>query len=96
MLKLELPIIFSHYGNVDYLAKSMLCASLTNPTKRKILIGDSSNRDCALLSGWEPIKFDSINSALKTQFNENFRYVRGALHPIKKNQGDWLRYVFER
>lgn len=92
----ELPIIFSHYGNVDYLAKSMLCASLTNSTKRKILIGDSSNRDSALANGWEHIEFDSINSNLRAEFNLNFRYIRGASHPIVKNQGDWLRYVFER
>jgi hypothetical protein len=92
----ELPIIFSHYGNVDYLSKSMLCATLTNPTKRKILIGDSSNRDSALGNGWEHIEFDSITSNLRTEFINNFRYIHGALHPNVKNQGDWLRYVFER
>lgn len=93
---IDLPIIFSHYGNVDYLPKSMLCAKLTNPKKRKFLIGDSSNRDYALSNGWEHIEFNSINSDLRSQFNDNFRYVRGALHPIVKNNGDWLRYVFER
>ncbi len=92
----ELPLIFSHYGNIDYLSKSMLCASLTNPSKRKILIGDSSNRDSALSNGWEHINFDNINSDLRTQFNKNFKYVRGSHHTIVKNQGDWLRYVFER
>ena len=92
----DLPIILSHYGNVDYLAKSMLCATLTNPTKRKILIGDSSNRDSALSNGWEHIEFDSINSNLRNEFNNNFRYIHGKFHPIIKNQGDWLRYVFER
>ena len=92
----NIPIIFSHYGNIDYLSKSLLCASLTNPAKRKILIGDASNRDSALSNGWEHVLFTTLESDLRNDFNKNFSYVHGALHPTIKNQGDWLRYVFER
>ena len=90
------PIVFCHYGNVDYLAKALLCASLTNPSTRKILLGDSSNKYTALACGWEHFSMENINSMLRSSFNENFKYIRGPLHGITKNGGDWLRFVFER
>lgn len=92
----SLPIIFSHYGNVDYLAKSLLCSSITNPTKRKILIGDASNKYTALVNGWEHVLFQDVKSPVRDDFNKNFVYVRGKHHSIRKNDGDWLKFVFER
>jgi hypothetical protein len=92
----DFPIIFSHYGNIDYLAKSLLCASITNPAKRKILIGDRSNKYTAIANGWEHVAMDEIGSSLLEEFNRSFVYVRGKYHVINKNDGDWLRFVFKR
>lgn len=96
MSDLPSAIIFTHYGQSDYLARTLECATITNPGIRRVLIGDDTNRDLAVSAGWDHIHLDAVMSDLRTRFNEVFRWVQGPKHDPVKNGRDWLRYVFER
>ena len=93
---MTLPIVLTHYGNADYLERTLRCASLTNPSARRILIGDDSNRAAAAAQGWQHVDLDEIRSSLRDDFGKCFSHVQGKRHQHMKNGRDWLRYVFER
>ena len=89
-------LIFTHYGNSEYLEYTLRQATRSNPTMRCVLIGDEKNQTTALAAGWEHIQLKTLKSAKRDEFNARFRWIQGPLHhPVKGGQ-DWLRYVFER
>lgn len=90
------PIIFTHYGASDYLSRTLRCASVTNGNKRRILIGDSENKKVALRFGWEHFETAAFTSDLRSDFCRAFRPIRGKRYPLQVNNGDYLKYVFER
>jgi hypothetical protein len=89
-------IIYTHFGASDYLSRTLECASITNPSARRILIGDDQNRGIGYAAGWEFIAADEIRSCMRREFSEVFRWVQGKNHNPMTNGRDWLRYVFER
>lgn len=93
---MELPIILTHYGNSKYLGRTLTCASVTNPGKIRILIGDERNRDLARDHGWQHVQVDTIGSELRSEFDASFRHIQGRNHRHMKNGRDWLKFVFER
>jgi hypothetical protein len=95
-LDMTAPIIFSHYGASDYLSRTLRCAALTNENKRRIFIGDIHNREIALQCGWEHFESAALMSDLRSEFNRVFRPIRGKRYPLQINNGDHLKYVFER
>jgi hypothetical protein len=89
-------LIFTHYGNADYLAYTLRQGTRSNPEMRRILIGDEKNRATAIAAGWEHYLLRDLTSKKRDEFNARFRWVQGPKHqPIKGGQ-DWLRFVFER
>ena len=48
---MNLPIVFLHRGNQDFIQYSLLKATETNPDSKVYLIGDNSNRHLGSLSG---------------------------------------------
>ncbi len=93
---MRLPIIFSHYEVSDYLFQTLQCATLTNSSSRRVLLGDRSNRSLAEDAGWEHVDEDKIRSALRSDFLEHFQEISGKDHQNFKNGSSWLRYVSER
>jgi hypothetical protein len=89
-------IIYTHFGVSDYLSRTLECASITNPSARRILIGDDQNKNIAHAAGWEAIAAADVRSDMRREFSEAFRRVQGRNHNPIKNGRDWLRYVFER
>ncbi len=89
-------IIYTHFGVSDYLSRTLECASITNPSARRILIGDDQNMGIGYAAGWEFIAADEICSCMRSEFSEVFRRVQGKNFDPIRNQRDWLRYVFER
>jgi hypothetical protein len=90
------PIIFTHYGDVEYLARSLAAAKLTNPSKRLILIGDAANRQTALGAGWEHVHLDDYASELRREFLSVFRVIKGKAHISPPGDRNWVQYVVER
>jgi hypothetical protein len=95
-IRSEAPIIFCHYGNPSYLSYTLKCATLTNPGKRRILLGDESNKKVAQEHDWEHFYFECSISRLDSRFNSSFKHVQGIRHNPYKNGRDWLKFVFER
>jgi hypothetical protein len=89
-------IIYTHYGVSDYLSRTLGCASITNPSARRILIGDDDNRKAAREAGWDFVAADDLQSDQRRQFSEVFRWVQGKEHEPLKSGRDWLGYCFER
>jgi hypothetical protein len=90
------PIIFTHYGTSEYLSRTLRCATITNDDKRRILIGDSDNKTVAQRCGWEHFEGAAFTSDLRSEFGRAFRPIRGRRYPLQINNGDYLKYVFER
>lgn len=91
-----LPVIFTHYGNSEYLKYSLLCLKYTNPNSRLILLGDVSNRKVAKKCGWEHYNLIDYSDSLHNKFNYIFKHVQGKKHNHIRYGQDWLKYVFER
>jgi hypothetical protein len=89
-------IIFTHYGDSEYLSFTLRQATLSNPRMRRVLVGDEKNRETASHAGWEHVMFRHLVSAKRDQFNARFRWVQGPRHQPVKGGQDWLRFVFER
>lgn len=89
-------IIFSHYGNSDYLNFTLQCARITNQDARLVLLGDDSNLAVAERWGWEHYNFSNFKSSLLDRFDKVYKPVQGVKHQNIKGGKDWLRYVFER
>lgn len=90
------PLIFTHYGDTDYLTRTLEAARLTNPARRMILIGDQSNRQTALRAGWEHVGMDNCPSELRSAFLSCFQEIKGRSHISAKGTRNWLQYVSER
>jgi hypothetical protein len=90
------PIIFTHYGDAEYLARSLAAAKLTNPSKRLILIGDAANRQTALAAGWEHVLLDDYESVLRTEFLSVFKVIKGKQHISPPGDRNWVQYVLDR
>lgn len=93
---MSLPIIYTHYGDTDYLARTLAAASITNPEKRRILIGDSTNRHTAQLYGWEHVDMNICTSILRDDFSRNFKIIKGKFAVTEKGNRNWAKYVIER
>ncbi len=91
-----LPLIFTHYGNTEYLARSLAAARLTNPGKRLVLIGDAANRQTALAAGWEHVLLDDYASELGAEFRSVFKVIKGKQHISPPGDRNWIQYVLER
>ncbi len=89
-------LIFTHYGDSEYLQYTLRQATRSNPKIRRVLIGDDKNRATAINAGWEHILFRNLLSSKRDQFNARFRWIQGAEHQAVKGGQDWLRFVFER
>lgn len=92
----EITLIFSHYGNSDYLDFTLRCARKTNPNARLILLGDEANIEVAKKSGWEHHVYSEYKGDLLRRFNNVYRPIQGIKHNHIKNGKDWLKFVFER
>jgi hypothetical protein len=90
------PLVFTHYGNSDYLLHTLKQARRSNPEKELILIGDNSNHDIATQSGWKHYNLNHFKSPKRDEFNARFRWIQGRDHHPVKGGKDWLRYVSER
>jgi hypothetical protein len=89
-------IIFTHYGDTDYLRYTLRQVTKTNREMRRVLIGDEHNRKTTISSGWEHYLLDDFPSEKRDLFNARFRWIQGPLHNPIKGRRDWLRFVFER
>jgi hypothetical protein len=89
-------MVFTHYGDCEYLTYTLRQATLSNPGMRRVLIGDEKNRETAIRAGWEHVMFRDLVSAKRDLFNARFRWVQGPKHQPVKGGQDWLRFVFER
>ena len=89
----ETPILFCHYGNSTYLKYTLKAAKLFNPSKRIILLGDSTNRDVAVRSGVEHFFFSNYdNSEEIMTFDKVYKHVAGTKHTNKA----WTKFAFKR
>ena len=89
-------LIFTHYGVTPYLRKTMEFAHQSNPSIRKILIGDHSNEALAKAVGWEWIDVDGFSTKRIQEFNNSFVTLSGSNHKNIKNHRNWTHYVFYR
>jgi hypothetical protein len=89
-------VLFTHYGDSEYLSYTLRQATRSNPRMRRVLVGDEKNRETASRAGWEHVMFRHLVSAKRDQFNARFRWVQGPKHQPVKGGQDWLRFVFER
>ncbi|MEI6070412.1 MAG: hypothetical protein WCS31_01355 [Verrucomicrobiae bacterium] len=92
------PLIIIHYGPARYVRWTLETARRSNPDKRIILLGDSSNRQ--LVPGGVDF-YDFESSAGKNEeeeFQRIFQVVKGARHRFSKIHGVefWLKFVFRR
>src|SRR5215471_5287861 len=90
------PIIYTHFGASDYLSRTFECATITNPSARRVLLGDDQNKNVGHAAGWDFIAAADVQSDMRREFSEVFRWVQGRNHNPTRNGRDWLRYVFER
>jgi len=88
----NIPIIFIHYGDSDYLEYTFKLARLYNPTNRIILLGDKSNQHYTKLN-IEHYFFDSYSSFPEIiLFKKVFKFIAGNRH----GKTQWTQFVFER
>ena len=87
----NLPIIFIHKGNNDYLRYTLACAKLFNPETRVILLGDETNEHYQTL-GIEHFPYSTYVGEESRLFDKVFKYVAGErAHP------EWLvNFWFKR
>ena len=71
-------VIFTHYGNSEYLFYTLGCAKKTNADARLIFLGDEFNRSVAVSAGWEFHQFtDYLGSDLDQLFLRVFKHIQG-------------------
>lgn len=92
----QLPLIFTHYGDSSYLKFTLKCLTKTNSNTRRILIGDTDNKQLALKHGWEHYNLTDFSDNLHVKFNSVFKHIQGRQHSHIRNGKDWLKFVFER
>ena len=87
----NIPVIFCHYGNSEYLKYTLKSFKITNPNKRCILLGDELNRTVALRSGWEHFNFSEFSHGEKRVdlFNSVFIPVYGKRATIFRSGSDF-------
>ena len=90
------PLVFTHYGNPDYLAFTLAQAKASNPERRCILLGDDLNQEVARSAGWEHVEYRELCSSKRDAFNARFVWIQGTSHNPVKGGEDWLRFVSER
>lgn len=90
------PLIFTHYGDPDYLAFTLAQAKASNPDRRCVLLGDDLNKDTACSAGWEHVEYRNLRSSKRDAFNARFFWIQGISHNPVKGGEDWLRFVSER
>ncbi len=90
------PLVFTHYGNSNYLTHTLRQARYSNPDRELVLIGDSSNHNVAIQSGWKHYDLNDFKSSKRDEFNSRFRWIQGKNHDPIKGGKDWLKYVSER
>ena len=90
------PIIFTHYGNTDYLYYTIQCAKRNCPNSPVVLIGDQDNESLAKELDIQFYNLNSFDSEMISDFNKNYISISGQKHIDYKNGKDWLKYVFLR
>lgn len=86
------PIIFIHYGDINYLKYSLESAVLFNPDKKVILLGDQFNEHYNAL-GVEHYYFDDYSEGREIGlFNDVYQFIAGTQH----KREEWTRFVFRR
>ena len=90
------PLVFTHYGDPDYLAFTLAQAKASNPERRCILLGDDLNQETARSAGWEHVEYRELCSSKRDAFNARFFWIQGISHNPMKGGEDWLRFVSER
>jgi hypothetical protein len=92
------PLIFIHYGPARYVQWTLETARRSNPDKRIVLLGDSSNRQL-VPAGVDFYEFESLaGKNEELEFQRIFQVVKGARHRFSKTHGVefWLKFVFRR
>ena len=90
------PILFIHYGPAYYLRWALGFARRSNPGKRIILLGDSTNKHIARGLA-EFVDFKSLGGTQKEQeFQRVCQVIQGERHRFNKANGGefWLKFVF--
>jgi len=91
------PIIFCHFGNSPYLPYVFACATLSNPGKQIVLLGDESNRRTAERFGLVHVPFAAIPQGEATAtFEHVYRRVTGPKCGHLRDGTDWIKFVFKR
>ena len=99
----DFPIIFIHKSGIkdniskqSFLKTTLKCASLFNPQKNIIFLGDNGNKHFSNNIGAN-VKFNNIDDyggelkEMKT-FKQVFRVIKGPLHGSE----EWIKFVFQR
>lgn len=94
---MDVPIIFCHYGNSEYLRYTFRCAKLSNPHKEIVLLGDRANKRTAEQCGVRHLFFEDFNNGDEIKlFDSVYRLVQGRLHDHIRGGQDWVKFVFKR
>ena len=92
------PLIIIHYGPARYVRRTLETALRSNPDKRIVLLGDSSNRQL-VPGGVDFYDFESFaGQDEEIRFQRLFQVVKGSRHRFSKIHGVefWLKFVFRR
>ena len=95
---INISLIFVHYGKTSYLRQNLVAAARANPTIRKFLLGDHTNRLSAR-SVAEFVDFQTLRcNEERAAFDAVFTPIQGERHRFNKLGGmeNWLRFVFLR
>jgi hypothetical protein len=87
------PIIFTHYGDSNYLNYTLNSAKLFNKDKRIILLGDENNAYLGKKLNIEHYHFNEYSSGTEIeQFDNTYKFIAGKLH----GRQTWTKFVFRR
>ncbi|MEN9782273.1 MAG: hypothetical protein RL208_423 [Pseudomonadota bacterium] len=95
-MKNNIPVIFCHYGDSEYLKYTLKSFKITNPGKRCILLGDKLNINVALQAGWEHFNFSEFSYGERRVdlFNSVFVPIYGKRATIFRSGSDfWVKFV---
>ena len=88
----NIPIIFIHYSDSEYLRYSLSLAKKTNPDKRVILLGDESNKHYEKY-GIEHYMFEDYFKGPEVEtFERVYQFIAGE----SKRKSHWTNFVFKR
>ena len=88
----EIPIIFIHFSNSNYLQYTLDLAKKNNLDKRVILLGDKTNNRYKNI-GIEHFYFDDYYGGSEVEeFNKVYKFIAGA----QKRKKYWTNFVFKR